>query len=261
MTDTVHDFENWKIRRREALTAPDGWLNIIGRYPLQDGVASLGSAGDNDIVLPAGPAHVGRLEQTSADRVAFVPAGGGERLTLALSKTKPPRFTAGDLLLEVTTLNGENALRVRHTASQAPGRLAALDYFPFDPSWRIVAEWRAFETPRQLTIDTSKAIRTEVAATHRATFERDGRHFELLATHGTPQAPQFVIRDGTAGTETYPAARFMFGEDVTADTVVLDFNRAINPPCAFTDFAVCPLPPPQNILPIRIEAGEKKPSH
>ena len=91
-------------------------------------------------------------------------------------------------------------------------------------------------------------------------FTHDGQTIELIATHGTPESPQFVIRDLTSRTETYPAARFVFGEDITDSTIVLDFNKALNPPCSFTDFAVCPLPPPQNVLPFRVDAGEKRPA-
>ncbi|WP_152044758.1 DUF1684 domain-containing protein [Aureimonas psammosilenae] len=260
MSDAAAEFEAWKARRLAALTAPDGWLTIIGRYPLTNGTATVGSAEDNDIVLSTGPAHVGSLTQ-DAGGVTYRPADGEAEQKLVLDKSNPPRFTSGDLLLEVTTLNGENALRVRHTASQAPKDLAPLTYFPFDPFWRIVAEWLPFAEPQRLTVDTSKAVRTEVSATHKAVFEHGGQRFELIATHGTPDRPQFVIRDATAGAETYPAARFVFGEDVTDTTLVLDFNRAVNPPCSFTDFAVCPLPPPQNVLPIRVEAGEKRAAH
>lgn len=260
MTDLVAEWEDWKTRRLQALTAPDGWINIIGRFPLENGTVSVGSAEDNDIVLAEGPAYVGTLTQDD-EGVSYTAADGGPAQKLALSKSKPPRFTVDDLLLEVTTLNGENALRVRHTASDAAQQLKPLRYFPFDPSWRITAEWRELEAPKQLTIDTSKSIATDVAATHRAVFERDGQRFELLATHGTPERPQFVIRDKTADAQTYPAARFVFGENVTADTIVLDFNRAVSPPCAFTDFAVCPLPPAENVLPVAVEAGELKPDH
>lgn len=259
MTDLALSFEAWKTRRLAALAAPDGWLNIIGRYPLDVGEVSVGRSPDNDIVLPAGPDHVGRLRQDEAGSVSYLPADGGPRRVLPLDKRAPPRFAAGTLLLEVTTLNGEQALRVRDTASEAPGRLAPIRYFPFDPKWRVTADWIALDAPRRLTVETSKAIRTEVEATHKAAFALDGRRLELVATHGTAEAPQFVFRDLTARDSTYPAARFLFGEEVTDRTVVLDFNRAINPPCAFTDFAVCPLPPPENILPLRVEAGEKAP--
>ncbi|WP_182086838.1 DUF1684 domain-containing protein [Aureimonas sp. ME7] len=256
------EFRAFRESRLAALAAPDGWLNIVGRYPLENGTLRVGSAPGNDIVLPTGPAEVGTLTQDETG-VSYRPAGGGSEQRLALSKYAPPRFTSSHLLLEVTTLNGENALRVRDTTPIEPDHLPKLSTFPFDPSWRITARWERLDAPHAMEIDTSRSIRTAVEATHRAVFERDGQRFELLATHGTPERPQFVFRDATAkGGETYPAARFLFGEGVTDTTIVLDFNRAVNPPCAFTDFAVCPLPPPENVLPIRIEAGElAPPSH
>lgn len=258
MTDYETAYADWKTRRLAALKAPDGWLNIVARDWLSEGTVSVGSAADNDIVLPTGPEHVGTLTEDAEGGVTYTPADGSAPVMLELSKYKPPRFTAGNLLLEVTTLNGENALRVRDTASTAADRLAPLEYFPLDPSWRIVADWVALEQPKGLTIDTSKSIQTEVEATHKAVFTREGVTYEILATHGTPQSPQFVVRDLTSRDSTYGACRFVFGEDVTDKTIVLDFNKAINPPCAFTEFAVCPLPPAENILPIRIEAGEKR---
>lgn len=256
MTDTAYAL--WQQKRLAALKAPDGWLNIVAREWLSEGTVSVGSAADNDIVLPTGPDHVGTLTQDGAGRVTYAPADGGAPQVLALDKYKPPRFTSGNLLLEVTTLNGENALRVRDTASRAAEDLAPIAYFPYDPSWRIVADWIKLDTPKGLTIDTSKAIPTAVEASHKAVFTRDGVTYELLATHGTAESPQFVIRDLTSKDTTYAASRFVFGEDVTDKSVVLDFNKAINPPCAFTDFAICPLPPAENVLPIRIEAGEKR---
>ena len=257
MTATPADFAAWQARRLAALKAPDGWLNIIARDWLSEGTASVGSADDNDIVLPTGPAHIGTLTQDALGGVTYTPAGGAPT-KLELSKTKPPRFTAGTLLLEVTTLNGQNALRVRDTASTAGDAHPPIQYFPHDPSWRVTAEWIKLDTPVQLSIGTSKSIPTEVEASHKALFTKDGTTYELLATHGTPESPQFVIWDQTARDETYGACRFVFGEEVTENSIVLDFNKAINPPCAFTDFAVCPLPPAENVLPIRIEAGEKR---
>jgi len=258
MTDYAQSYQDWKVRRLAALKAPDGWLNIIARVWLSEGTVTVGSAADNDIVLSAGPEHVGSLTQDADGGVTYAPADGGPVQVLTLDKKKPPRFTAGNLLLEVTTLNGDNALRVRNTASDAPNHLAPIEYFPLDPSWRIVARWVPLEAPLGITVDTSKSIPTEVEVTHKAVFEKDGQTYELVATHGTPEAPQFVIRDLTSRDSTYPACRFVYGEEVTQDSIVLDFNKAINPPCAFTEHAVCPLPPPENVLPIRIEAGEKR---
>ncbi|HEY0033511.1 MAG TPA: DUF1684 domain-containing protein [Devosia sp.] len=252
------ELESWKTRRLAALKGPDGWLNIIGRFWLETGTVTVGTAAHNDLVLSTGPAHVGSITQDDTGGVTFAPAGGGEPLVLKPDKKHPPRFTVENLLLEVTTLNGKNALRIRDTTSTAPAELEDISYFHADPAWRIEAQWVPLETPKGMTVDTSKSIPTDVEATHKAVFTIDGQPFELFATHGTPQSPQFVIRDLTSRDSTYPASRFVFGEDVTENTIVLDFNKAINPPCAFTEHAVCPLPPPENVLPVRIEAGEKR---
>jgi uncharacterized protein (DUF1684 family) len=261
MSDYQNEYATWKTHRLEALKAPDGWLNIIARDWLSEGTVKVGSAEDNDIILPTGPAYVGTLTQDSIGGVTYAPADGSAPIILELNKYKPPRFTAEKLLLEVTTLNGQNALRVRDTASKAGEELGEIEYFDLDPSWRVEAQWIALEEAKNLSIDTSKSIPTEVQATHKAVFEKDGVTHELLATHGTKESPQFVIRDLTSRDSTYGACRFVFGENVSENSIVLDFNKAVNPPCAFTDFAVCPLPPAENVLPIRIEAGEKRLKH
>jgi len=207
-------------------------------------------------VVPAGPPKLGTLTQDAGGAVTFAPASGAP-IRVEPDKKHPPKFTVDGLLLEITTLNGENALRIRDTNSA--GKLTPIEFFTPDAAWRVVADWVPYTSPQQLTVGTTKDIDTEVEVTHKAVFSLGGRPFELIATHGTPEAPQFVIRDLTSRDSTYPASRFVYGEEVTDKSIVLDFNKAINPPCAFTEFAVCPLPPPANVLSIRIEAGEKWP--
>lgn len=239
--------------------AETGWLNLIGRWPLEAGRFTVGAAEGNDIQLPLGPDHVGTLDQAADGIVTFTPADGGEALQLVPDKKTPPRFRYGQLLLEIMTLNGVNALRVRDTKAAEMTSFPGIDTFPADPAWRKTARWAPLSQPMEVEIDTVIGVPTKVTVTHSATFEHDGKSWELIPTHGTAQAPQFVIRDLTSRTETYPAARFLFGEDITDSTIVLDFNKAINPPCAYTVHAVCPLPLPGNVLPFRIEAGELKP--
>lgn len=250
--------EAWKIQRLKNLLAPDGWLNIIGRFWLEAGTVSVGSAPQNDIVLATGPANLGTLTQAPDGAVAFTPHEPGPTIHITPDEEHPPKFRVAQMLMEITTLNGQNALRVRDTLSPEPAAFPGLSSFPPDPEWRIVADWITLENVRGLRMNTTKSIPTDVRITHKAAFTRAGQRYELIATHGTPEAPQFVIRDETSKETTYPASRFVFGEDVTETTIVLDFNKAINPPCAFTEHAVCPLPPAENILPFRIEAGEKR---
>jgi uncharacterized protein (DUF1684 family) len=256
--DYAAALESWRKTRLEKLKAADGWLNIIGRYWLEPGMVTIGRAENNDIVLAAGPARLGTLTQAADNSVSFTPADGSATVHIMPNEEHPPRFMVGPLLLEITSINGDNALRVRDTQSAEPAKLKDIPCFPAKPEWRIVADWVRLDAPEGKTINTTKNIETDVEVTHKAVFTHDGKRYALLATHGTADAPQFVIRDETAKDTTYPASRFVYGEDVTDKTIVLDFNKAINPPCSFTEHAVCPLPPPENILPFRIEAGEKR---
>jgi uncharacterized protein (DUF1684 family) len=255
----VAELDAWKADRLAKLIAPDGWINLTDRVWLQTGQFRVGSSKNNDVVLSTGPDFIGVLTQAETGEVTFSPADGGAPFGLKRDPKYPPRFSAGNLLLEITMTNGENALRVRDTTSTRLQNFPGLEYFPPDPNWRVMADWVPFVQPLDLTINTSKSIPSDVRATHKAVFRQRGQCFELIATHGTPEAPQFVFRDQTAKDMTYSAARFLIGEHVTETTIVLDFNKAYSPPCAFTEYAVCPLPPAANVLPVRIEAGEMRP--
>jgi hypothetical protein len=214
----------------------------------------VGQGAGNDVVLSTGPDHLGVVEVTAPGaarfthpdgRVAtFQPAAGGF-----------PQLRVPPLLLELHTVDDVPALRVRDLTLP---RRATLRLYPYDPAWRIEAAWEALPEAQDLSIGQKGAGETVVRLTHRAQVRVAGRDITLLPTHQKSSAPMFVIRDATSGPETYAASRFLIG-DVRGDRVILDFNRAHNPPCAFTDFAVCPLPPPENRLPFPIRAGELKP--
>lgn len=257
--DYLDHIGRWRAERLERLAAEDGWLNLVGRWDLAPGTTTLGAAADSDIVLPAGPERLGTVElDDDRSAVVFMPADGAEPVRILPDRKVPPRFDAGRFLFEVMSVGDGLSLRARDR--QHPARLGfgGIDSFDVEEGWRIVADWVPLDEPYEADIDTMVGTVNKVMVTHKAAFEHDGARYELLPSYGTPQAPQFVIRDRTAGTETYPASRFVYGEGIADGTIVLDFNKAINPPCAFTDFAVCPLPPAQNILPFRIPAGERK---
>lgn len=244
----------WKAKRLAALTAEDGWLNLTDRVDIPKGPQRVGHAQDNDLVLSVGPAHLGMLELTATGAsftppgqaaAAFVPAPGGF-----------PQLAAGSLLLELHTVDDIPALRVRDLT--AP-RVAHLRYFPEAPDWVIRARWERLERPEPATIGQRGGGDTLVTLTHVARFTRQGRDIALVPTHWKAGQPMFVIRDTTSGDETYGASRFLMGEEMTEGEITLDFNRAFTPPCGFTPFAICPLPPRQNILPFAVRAGELMP--
>ncbi|MFC3087440.1 DUF1684 domain-containing protein [Tabrizicola soli] len=239
-----------RAARLAALTAPDGWLNLVARIDLAPGRHLVGAG--QEVRLPSGPDLLGTLDLTGTDAI-FARPGEAPRPFQPVPDAFP-QLRVDPFLLEIHTVDGTPALRVRDLTLRPA---ATLRHFPDAPAWNIRARWEKIEAqPTEITMkDGSKA---EVSLTHRANFLHDGQTFSLMPTHWKSGKPMFVFRDRTAG-ETYPACRFLFGEDPSETEITLDFNRAISPPCAFTDFAICPLPPPGNILPFRIEAGELAP--
>lgn len=230
--------------------AEDGWVHLTDRVDIGPGPQRVGRAADNDLVLSVGPDHLGVLTAT-AQRAALRVAW--QDLVFTAQGGNPMLRVAG-LLLELHSVEGQPALRVRDLGLPRDVRLA---YYPFDPAWVIAAKWEALSAPQVQMVDQKGAGSTEVTLTHRAHFSHDGQDVTLLATHWKAGKPMFVIRDATSGGETYAASRFLVGEPVGA-TITLDFNRAHNPPCAFSDFAICPLPPRENRLDFAIRAGERK---
>jgi len=275
--EIVQQAHDWQRQRLARLTAPDGWLSLIGLEWLAPGDNRVGSAADNDIVLKAGPAHLGvvTLAQDGGVRIALAPNSGAtidgkplreaELVDDAKAGAHGPTTVAfGSASFYVIDRDGRKALRVKDANAQTRTHFLGLDYYPVDPSWRIEADWVPFKPAHKLEIGNVLGSIDAVDVPGKAVFRRDGRTFELLPYQEEPGGELFfVLADRTSGKETYGAARFLYaalpaGGIDQPGKVVLDFNRAYNPPCAFTPFATCPLAPPENRLDIAITAGEKK---
>ncbi len=241
----------WKADRLAALQAEDGWLNLTDRLEIPPGPQRVGAGADNDLVLSRGPAHLGVVD---AGAGTFTPEGG-TALAFQPAPGGFPQLRLPPFLLELHTVDGIPALRVRDLTLP---REVVLRAFPYRPDWVIQARWEVLASPQAQAVAQKGGAETSVSLTHRAHFEREGRTITLLPTHWKDGKPMFVIRDATSGRETYAASRFLIGE-VEGEVVTLDFNRAFTPPCGFTDFAICPLPPRENVLPFRVEAGEWAP--
>ena len=247
-------WDDWKAKRRAALTAEDGWLNLTDRVDIPAGPQRVGHGPDNDLVLSVGPDHLGVLSLTEAGAAFTAPGQGAQAFLPAAGGF--PQLRVGSLLLELHSVDGVPALRVRDLT--AP-RAVDLDYFPHDPAWVIRARWERLAAPQTATIGQRGGGDTDVTLTHVARVSHAGHEVALVPTHWKAGQPMFVVRDATSGRETYGASRFLMGEDMTDGEITLDFNRAFTPPCGFTAFAICPLPPRQNILPFAVIAGERAP--
>ncbi len=250
-------WEQWKADRLAALTAADGWLNLTDRLPMEPGRWTVGRAAENDLVLSVGPDHLGVLE-LRADLGASLSDSTGVQ-DFAPEPDTPARLRVAGLLLEIHIVEGAAALRVRLIDHPARRGFPGLTLYPFDPAWVIRADWVALETPVSRAVEMVRGATDTVTQTHVARFSHAGHDLALVPTHVKGGKPMFVIRDLTSGSETYGASRFLIGV-VEGDQVVLDFNRAHNPPCAFTEHAICPLPPPENRLPFALRVGELKPA-
>lgn len=269
MTSHEHDVAAARARRLELLTAPGGWLSLIGFEWLQEGANRVGSASDNDIVLTTGPAKLGTimLAPDGTATIELAPGSGArvdgqvvERATLRddANGSTPSEVRFGSATLFVIERDGRKAVRVKDEQAASRVGFQGLEYFPIDPTWRVVADWVPFDPPYELELGTVIGTIEKEKVPGKAVFTRDGRVFELYPIQEVPEALFFVFGDLTSGKETYGAGRFLDTGLPVDGKLVIDFNEARNPPCSFTPYATCQLAPPENRLDVRVEAGELK---
>ena len=265
----TQEIETWRAQRVAALTKPDGWLSLVGLHFLKEGENKVGTAADNTVVLASGPAHLGvfTLGENGIVKVMFNPGSetqvdGQSVLAATLRDDRRGHATIvtnGTMRLYVIDRDGKKALRVKDSEAPTRKHFLGLDYFPIDPSWRIEAQWVAFDKPKEVPITNILGNVSPALILGKAVFTKDGHTYELLPIQEDPDGLLFfVISDKTSGDQTYEAARFLYAAPPVDGKVLLDFNKAQNPPCAFTPYATCPLPPKENRLPLAITAGEKK---
>ena len=238
----------WRQQREASLKAPDGWLSLAGLFWFHEGSNRFGKDPACDIPLPDGPAEAGVFEFH------------GGKVTLAGREIKPDAsepIRIGRVSLTVIQRSDKIGIRVKDPESEARRNFHGLVSFPITEQYRITAQWVA--EPRDIPILNVLGQTSPSPSPGYAVFHWNGQEFKLRPIIEEPgdQRLFYIFRDQTAGKETYGAGRFFYSEMPKDGKVVLDFNKAYNPPCAFTPYATCPLPPPENRLAVRIEAGEK----
>jgi uncharacterized protein len=268
--------QQWRDQRAQKLSAPDGWLSLVGLEWLQPGSNTFGSEADNRIRLNAQVAdHLGALEVKGNAVYLSSPASGlldnGTPAQAAKIDTDGPNPTvlkAGTLTLLVIHRGDRYALRIKD--AQAPTRVNfhGLHWYAPDPRYRIEAKWIPFSPPHEESIPTIIGTTLKLPVPGVAEFTLDGQTIRLEPVIEEPGDKQlfFILRDTTSKTTTYGAARFLYTDFPASGldkpgSLVLDFNRLQNPPCAYTPYATCPLPPPQNKLAVALPVGEQRYSH
>jgi hypothetical protein len=266
------EIETWRQNREARLKAEDGWLAVAGLFWLDEGVNRFGSGPGNAIALPTGaaPAVAGAFElrqgQVSVriEPGVTVTAAGKPVAAMELRSDDPGPpdvLKLGRLSLQVIARGGRYGIRMKDPESETRRAFAGLRWFPVRDDMRVDARFVPWPSPRTIPIPNVLGQVNDLPSPGYAEFTVAGRKVRLEPVIEEPGAQElfFIFRDQTAGKETYPAGRFLYAPMPKDGAVVLDFNKAYSPPCAFTAYATCPLPPPQNRLPVRIEAGEKDP--
>ncbi len=246
--------EHWRAEREAKLKADDGWLTVVGLFWLKEGPNTAGSDSASDIVLPRGPAKAGVFE-FHAGKTTFRPATGAAVELKSDSEGEPDQVKIENLTLFVIHRGDRYGIRLKDAASKFRSEFTGLHWFAVKAGYRVTAKFIAYDTPKMIAIPNILGETEKQASPGYVQFTLQGHSYRLDPVVEDNQL-FFIFHDQTSGKETYPPGRFLDAALPKEGKVVLDFNKAYNPPCAFTPYATCPLPPKQNRLPTRIEAGE-----
>ena len=267
--DHARPLAEWRTERVAKLKAADGWLNLAGLYWLSEGVNSLGTAAANDVVLPeaSAPSKLGEfLVEDGA--VTFRAEPGAEVLYKGEpveeirvaddQEDEPTLLTHGSLAWTVIRRMERLGVRLRDYDHPALNAFQGIESYPADLAWRVEARFKAYPEPRQIRVATVvEGLGWEPAVPGTLEFEVGGEQFSL-ETYESGDELFIVFADATTGDTTYPAGRYLDAAlPGPGGTTILDFNKAYNPPCVFSEFATCPLATPRNRLAVAVEAGEK----
>ncbi len=265
--DSLAEYRESRVAR---LRDPNGWLTIAGLFWLEPGENSFGTDPANTVVLPAGtaPARAGVFVLADG-KVTVRPDPGadlrldgepvGERTLATDADGSPDRLTLGRLTFWVIARGERFAIRLRDPEAALLKNFAGVDFFPPDPDYQVVGWFHSYGDPQRVPMENMVGTVDTVLVPGIVLFTLDGADCSLVPVVDDPADSNFffVFSDATSGDETYGAGRFLSATLAPRDRVVLDFNRAYNPPCAFNPYTTCPLPLPENRLPVPVRAGEK----
>jgi uncharacterized protein len=261
----VQSFEKWKTEQIDDLKK--NWLPLAGLYWLRPGANSFGGDAANAIVFPKSPAHAGEFDLEGKDvTIKVLRATGATLAGKPLTSAKLDSDVSGHAsVVEMGTLQfhvivrGERVgIRLKDTDSAAVRNFHDLMFYPLDMNYRVTAKWVPSDGKKTVDVPNVLGDVTPVPVAGTVLFKIDGQEQRLTALGGEPsKGLSFVFNDLTAKSDTYPGGRFLESDPVVDGAVVLDFNRAYNPPCAVTPYATCPLAPKENRLQVAIDAGEK----
>ncbi len=261
--------DEWRTKRENRLREPDSWLTLVGLHWLEPGVNRFGSDPANEIVFPAeAPPLLGTIHYDSTSIDLYVE----HETDMLVDGRSVRRATLRADLEDSTTImswaslewylierDGAVGLRLKDSLATARLNFEGIDFYPIDPYWRVYAAFEPYDPPRTIAVPTILGTVSQSPSPGEVVFERDGVEYRLQAVADADDDEFFLIfADETNARDTYGGGRFLYTDlpDSTG-AVVVDFNKAYSPPCVFSPYATCPLPPPENQLALAIEAGER----
>ena len=266
----IDELVAWRAQMDASLRADDGWLALAGLFWLEEGDNTVGSGPGNDLVFPEGtcPVRLGTFHR-SGDVVALSVAEGvtvavnGEAVSGTTSLRHddggpgtPDLVSHGSLAFHVLVRGPRVGIRLRDRDSAVRAAFTGRTWFEPNPAAAVTARFERFPAGTTIPITNVLGDTEDNPSPGRVHFTYDGTACSMDAVASGDNL-FFIFRDRTSGASTYGAGRFLHVPVPDGDTVTLDFNRAVSPPCAFTVHATCPLPPAQNHLPVAVEAGER----
>lgn len=265
------DAKNWRNERLARLQSPNGWLSLAGLTWLTPGVLTVGSGAQVSVRLPASaPTLVGVLavtpEGVTLNPVAGVglasndkPLPAGPVAMASDAQGSPTIIQVGSVSFYAIQRGDRLGIRIKDRNAETLKAFTSIETWPFAPSWRVTARWEPFASPQKLKVPNVLGTTEAMDSPGVAVFTVNGTEHRIQPVLEDGEKELFFIfADTTNKSESYGAGRFLYADPPNDGMVVLDFNRAYNPPCAFTPYATCPIPPPQNRLALRVEAGEKR---
>jgi uncharacterized protein len=262
------ELSKWRVEREAKLKADDGWLTVVGLFWLKEGLNTVGAAAENAVVLPAGsaPARVGVFELHEGKTVfraaegVTVTANGKPVQELEVKSDEVKQqdvLKLNDLTFLLLKRGGRYAIRLKDQNARTRTDFAGLRWYPGQDDYRVTAKFIPYEQPKEVSVVNILGDIEKMKSPGYVVFKLNGQELSLEPITSGGDKLFFIFRDLTSGKTTYKPGRFLYAAAPKDGQVVLDFNQAINPPCAFTAYATCPLPPKRNHLPVAIAAGEQ----
>ena len=265
----VKEINEWDAKRVNRLKADDGWLNLVGRFWLKQGESTFGSSKDNDIVVESSklPEHIGSfffadtvVTFKAKDDVEVLLDGKPVKEIVLIDDQKKDMTVLhiGSIKFNLIVRDTLYGIRFRDLNSDLVKNFKGVERFPINESWKITAKFEAYNPVKEIDVPNVLGQISKEKSPGAVVFERDGKTHKIDAVDEGGDRLFLIIADQTSGEETYGGGRFIYvNKPDSTGTILLDFNKSYNPPCVFTKYATCPLPPLQNYLKLRIEAGEK----